>query len=91
MSKKKDEVFEALKKRALGHTVTEESEEYSADESGTLVLTKRKVSVKEIPPELSAIKLLMQAKRDEFDDMSEQELEQEKKRLLKELKKENGG
>ena len=91
MSKKKDEVFEALKKRALGFAVTEQSEEYSADENGALVLTKRKVSVKEIPPELSAIKLLMESRRDEFDDMSEDELKKEKKRLLEELKKENGG
>ena len=87
--KNDDEIFVALKKRALGYTVTEQTEEYSADENGALVLTKKKISVKEVPPELSAIKLLLETGQDDFDGMTEDELKEEKRRLLEELKKED--
>ena len=60
MSDQRDEILQALRKRALGYTVTEQTEEYCCDDNGSLVLTKRKISVKDVPPELSAIKLLLE-------------------------------
>ena len=86
---KKDELYDALVKRALGHSVTEESTEYSVDDNGVEKLVRKKISVKQVPPELSAIKLLIKKSTDDFDGMTEEQLLKEKERLLKMLSDED--
>lgn len=81
---RKDEIMDALVRRALGQTVTEQSEEYAVVD-GDMTLVKKKISVKELPPELSAIKLLIETGGEKSADMDESMLEKEKTRLLKEL------
>ena len=86
-----EELKKALLKKALGFSSDEIVEEYSLDESGNSVLNKRKVTKKYNPPDISAMKLLLE-KEDLTDDklsqMTLSELKKEKKRLLKELKEE---
>lgn len=80
----------AVKKKAEGYKTEECVEEYGVNE-GILTLCKRKVTLKEVPPDLSALKMLMEIDGgDEYETMSEEQLQAEKQRLLKLLKeKEN--
>ena len=84
-----NDIYDALVKRALGHTVTEESTEYSVDRNGAEKIVRKKISVKEVPPELSALKLLLKERKENFDGMTEEQLLKEKERLLKMLSDED--
>ncbi len=75
----------ALLKVALGYQVAEVTEEY-AEVDGELKLTKRKKTKKDIPPDLKAVQLLLSAKSaGDMSDWTDEELEAEKQRLLKEM------
>lgn len=73
--------------------IKEITTEYVVDEDGKLKIQKQKVQEKTIPPNIDLLKLIYSKNDDDnFSKLSDQELEQEKKRLLKELKEsENGG
>lgn len=81
------EIKEALVKVALGYSVGEVTEEYGV-EDGELKLVKRKETKKDIPPDLKAVKLLLEEK--DYSALSDEELEAEKQRLLRQLKEETG-
>ncbi len=86
----KEELFEqlmnAVKKKAIGYMTTENVEEYSLVD-GELNIVKRKVTQKEVPPDIAAVKYLIdETTADPYSDMSEEELENEKKKLLNLLK-----
>ena len=82
---------EALINKALGYTTQEVTEEYglSGDE---FVLQKRKTSTKSYPPDLSALQMLLDGENSDdtktIRNMSDEELNQEKERLLNMLKEE---
>lgn len=76
----------ALVKKALGFDTTEVIEEYSAGEEGEIKLIKKKVTKKNVPPDLSAIKMLMESSSPIVRDMTDEELMREKQRLVDELK-----
>ena len=80
-----NEIRAAIMKVALGFSVGEVTEEYGV-EDGELKLVKRKETKKDIPPDLKAVKLLMDEK--DYSLLSDEELEAEKQRLLKRLKEE---
>ena len=82
---KEEGVKEAILKVALGFSVEEVTEEYGV-EDGELRLVKRKETRKDVPPDLKAAMLLVGEK--DVKSMSDRELEQEKKRLLAQLKEE---
>lgn len=87
------DIEEALKKKALGYTVDEVVEEYGVGEDGNQQLTKKKVTTKHYPPDLSAIKTIMEmTDGNEYQGMSEEELLKQKRLLLNQLKggSENG-
>jgi hypothetical protein len=69
-----------LKKKAEGFTADEVVEEYSADADGNLALTKRKVTSKYYPPDTAALKSVLEY--DEYSELTDDELECEKRRLL---------
>ncbi len=83
----------ALVKRALGYLNKEVTEEFCKEEEGKMVLTKRKVTKKNIPPDISAVKVLleMQAgfKESELTEMTDEELLIERDKLIEKLKEEN--
>lgn len=90
-SKKIEKVLkDALIKRAMGYESKETVEEYvSQDDS--LTLTKRKVTIKQVPPDTSALKALfdLAVENDETDSLSrltDEELEEEKNKILNLLK-----
>ena len=78
------EFKDALIKKALGYDAVEVVEEYVSCDEGEIKLSKKKVTKKNVPPDLSAIKILMEEQAFlGVTQMSDQELEEEKNRLLK--------
>ena len=84
------EIRQAIAKKALGYDATEVVEEYVLDEQGEVQLTKRKVTTKSVPPDVSALKLLMEGEND-ISQFSDEQLEEERQRLLKLLEKSQKG
>lgn len=72
----------ALIKKALGYDATEVVEEYVSSDEGEVRLTKKKVTKKNVPPDITALKLLLDEQNRPVFEMSDQELEEEKQRLL---------
>lgn len=84
-----EEIKQALLKKALGYESDEIVEEYTTDEQGNPVLCKRKITKKFTPPDISALKFLLEQSDlsdDELSKMTDEELMQEKQRLLQLLK-----
>ena len=81
-------VEDALKKVAFGFSVEEVTEEYSV-EDGEVKLVKRRETRKDVPPDLKAVKMLLDGGEKPLTDMTDEELEKEKRRLLQLLKEEN--
>ena len=69
----------ALVKCATGLPASETVEEFTVDESGELKLVKRKVTKRDIPPDIKAVKLLME----ECGEPTDSELEEEREKLIK--------
>ena len=86
---KKQLVKEALLRRATGYDATETVDEY-ADCEGEIKLVKRKVSTKNVPPDVTAAKILMEEEKDDLPAMTDEQLENEKRRLLASLEKLKG-
>ena len=80
-----DEIRDAIVRRALGYESDEIVEEYGFSE-GEAVLVKRKVTKKQVPPDIGAAKMLREEKP--LRAYSDEELAREKERLLKLLQKE---
>ena len=80
LSEKK--IRSALIKKALGYDATEVVEEYVSGEEGEIKLNKKKVTKKNVPPDLTALKMLMEESEKDVREMSDEELEIEKRRLL---------
>lgn len=85
-------IKEALVRKALGYEARESSEEYSLDKEGREILTKRKVSKKYIPPDMTALKLLIERFYPDLNIdismMSDEELIGERERILQMLREE---
>lgn len=84
-----EKTIKTLYKKALGFKVNEKVEEFSLDKDGKMILSKKKVSQKYIPPDTGALKALVDLIGGDNDDlrkMSDEQLKEEKDRLLKELK-----
>ena len=79
-----DEIEKAVFRKAIGYDIQEITEEYSRDNE----LLKRKVSSKHFPPDMTAVKTIIDlgADKDELKTMSDQELIELKTRLLNQLK-----
>lgn len=85
------EFKDALMKKALGFESDEIVEEYSTDEKGNSILSKRKITKKFNPPDVTALKFLLEQSQiydDEISKMTDEELLKERDRLLKLLKEE---
>lgn len=85
------DVEQALIKKALGYETEEIIEEFACDEkTEKSILVKKKKTTKQIPPDLSAIKILLSyygnKTFDELNSLSDEELLQERDALLQELK-----
>lgn len=79
-------VKQALKRCAVGFETGEVVEEF-AMENGELKLVKKKVTRRDIPPDIKAVKMLLDGEN--VSQLSEEELEREKERILAILKQED--
>ena len=77
------DIKNALIKKALGYDAKETVEEYVSGEEGEIKLSKKKITVKNVPPDITALKLLMDDDRKPLAEMTDGELQEEKERLLK--------
>lgn len=87
-----EKLKKALLRKALGYSVKEETIEYARDSEGEEVVSKRKVSKKYIPPDTTALRLLMEhfygEEYKDVEDMSDEELLQERAKIIELLKEE---
>ena len=74
---------QALIKKALGYDATEVVEEYVSSDEGEVKLTKKKVTKKNVPPDMTALKMLMEDSDKPVENMTDEELLEEKQRLIK--------
>ncbi len=83
-----EKIADAVRRVALGFRIEEVTEEYGV-EDGELKLVKRKETRKDVPPDLKAVKILIEDT--DYSALSDDELEREKIRLLKRLEEETNG
>ena len=76
----------ALVKKALGFDCTEVVEEFTGGDEGQIKLSKKKVTTKFVPPDMTALKMLIDEKKLKVEQMTDQELENERLRLIQVLK-----
>ncbi len=81
---KEEKLNKALLKRALGYNSKEVIEEYVNGDNG-VVLSKKKVTTKPVPPDTTALKILLDFSGGELSEMTDEQLLEEKERLLAEL------
>lgn len=81
-----EEIKKALIKCAVGFDTSEIVEEYTVDE-GELKLVKRKVTKRDVPPDIKAVKMLLDGEAD-ASQMSDEELEERREKLIAMLKEE---
>ena len=79
-----EEIKKALIKCATGLSASETVEEFAVQD-GELKLVKKKVTKRDIPPDIKAVKLLMDGR----EELSDEELEAEKQKLVEMLKENN--
>lgn len=88
-------IKKALLKKALGYDADDVVKEYTGGEDGDIVLAKKKVTTKHYAPDVSALKLLLdryyKTYKEIVDEMTDETLEEEKKRLEKLIKEEEDG
>lgn len=81
-------IQKALLKRALGYEASETVEEY-AKNGDDMNMVRKKITTKNVPPDISAVKMLLESFSDtsnELADLSAEQLQSEKERLLALLK-----
>lgn len=79
------DIEKALIKKALGYTQEETIEEYSKVDND-VILNKKKVTKKDVPPDMNAIKFLMEisdVKPKDIKEMSTEDLLKEKEKYKK--------
>lgn len=82
------QIKKALFKRAVGYQTDEIVEEYSMLEDEGEKLTKKKKTIKNVPPDITATKLyldLNQEVKSNLDDLTDLEIEQEINKILSQL------
>lgn len=89
-TKYKQKIEKALLKKAFGYNYKEVIEEYSVDEEGQK-LTKRKVTTKNVPPDISAVKFLLEELNQntsvDYASLTDDELKAEIKSAMEILQK----
>ena len=83
----KERVLNGLQRRAEGLEAEERIVEYVLDEDGTRRAVKEKTQYKYYPPDVAAAKACLELAKteDDFSALSDEDIEMEKLRLLREL------
>lgn len=80
-----DDLMTTLYQKAKGYKEDEVSVEYALDENGERRAVKEKVVTKYYAPDVSALKTYLEMNKENRDlsEMTDEELEKEKRRLIK--------
>ena len=78
---KGEDINSALLKKALGFDAKEIVEEYASDGDGEIRLSKKKITIKCVPPDVAALKMILE-RETPLSDYTDEQLEEEKRRLL---------
>lgn len=85
-----EEILSALKLRALGYKTNEVIEEYSLDDNDNERLIKKKVTTKNVPPDISAAKVLLEFESEtlnqDLSKLSNEELDEKINEIINKLK-----
>lgn len=73
----------ALLKKALGYNFKEVTEEYVSGDNGEIMLNKKRVVVKNVPPDMAAIKYLLEEEVEPLSQLTDEQLFAEKERLTR--------
>lgn len=90
MKQELDEIKKALYKRAVGYETNEIVEEYSTSKEDGETLTKKKKTIKSVPPDITATKLyldLNQANEQQLNSLTDKELDEEINKIILKLTK----
>ncbi|MBO5776510.1 MAG: hypothetical protein J6V83_03410 [Clostridia bacterium] len=84
----RDRLLESLYKRAEGYSVEETVTEFVYEEDGSKRAVREKTQNKYMPPDVTAAKFYLEFMdfKSELDNMSDEDLENEKMRLIALLK-----
>lgn len=82
----REKILKAVMKRAVGYKSREKVDELVYNEEGGLTLSKRRITEKDVPGDVSAAKLLLETGGGDLSDMTDEQLSAMQKQLLKELK-----
>lgn len=89
-SNSSEDILSALKQRALGYQSNEIIEEYTLDEHENERLVKKKITKKNIPPDISAAKVLLefesQSLNDDLTKLTNEELDEKINEIITKLK-----
>ena len=89
-TKYRQKIEKALLKKAFGYNYKEVIEEYAVDDAGQK-LTKRKVTTKNVPPDISAVKFLLEELNQNtsvnYSSLTDEELKAEIKNAMDILQK----
>lgn len=92
--KYRDKIQKSLLKKALGYQYKEVIKEYSVDDNGEK-LSKKKVTTKDVPPDLSAVKLFLDdinfSNETNLEELSDEELKIEISNAMKMLEEASNG
>ncbi len=87
---KETDVMTALTKKALGYEVQEIIEEYSVDENNNERLMKKKVTTKSVPPDITAVKVILELENlnnnQSLKDLTDEELDEKINQIIKQIK-----
>lgn len=81
-----EEIRNAMIRRAVGYDTEETVEEYSGS-GEDITMVRKKITKKNVPPDISAAKLLLEESGGDYSSMTDEQLEAEKQRLIELLKK----
>ena len=91
--KYKDKIQKSLIKKAIGYQYKEVIEEYSVAEDGEK-LTKKKITTKDVPPDLTAVKMFLDSINittdENLEEMSDEELKKQIEKAMQMMEEDYG-
>ena len=85
-----DNLIDALKQKAFGYQTKEIIEEYTLDEHENEKLVKKKVTQKNVPPDITAVKVLLELQelenQTDLSKLTNEELDEKIDEIIKKLK-----
>lgn len=85
-----EDIVNALTKKARGYDSKEVVEEFAFDENSDERIVKKKITTKVVPPDVSAVKVLLELENNlhsqNFEQLTDQEIDQKIDEILNTLK-----